>query len=61
MTSSQPCWRTKTKDLSLASFVRPLNNNNNNDNNTVMMMILIKKEISSVLVKITGRKKRKTS
>ena len=23
MTSSPPCWRTKTKDLSLASFVRP--------------------------------------
>ena len=23
MTSSPPCWWTKTKDLSLASFVRP--------------------------------------
>ena len=23
MTSSPPCWGTKTKDLSLASFVRP--------------------------------------
>ena len=23
MTSSSPCWWTKTKDLSLASFVRP--------------------------------------
>ena len=23
MTSSPPCWLTKTKDLSLASFVRP--------------------------------------
>ena len=23
MTSSQPCWWTKTKDPSLASFVRP--------------------------------------
>ena len=23
MTSSPPCWQTKTKDLSSASFVRP--------------------------------------